>query len=290
MEEKRARKPEWLKVKSNEGQKNAEIAEMLRRLNLHTVCEEANCPNIGECFCMGTVTFMIMGKNCTRNCTFCNVTKSCPQPLDKNEPQNIASALKKLNIKYIVITSVTRDDLSDGGAAHFADVILTIKKELKEKAPKIEVLVPDFKGDYDALKTVINAKPDIISHNIETVERLYPYVRPMARYDRSLQLLSRLSENGVPAKSGIMLGLGETEEEVIKTLKDLYSNGCRLLTIGQYLSPSKLHYPVKEYITPQVFQKYKDIARQTGFLYTASAPLVRSSYMAEKGYIEICKN
>lgn len=282
------RKPEWLKVKSNEGQKNAEIAEMLRNLSLNTVCEEANCPNIGECFCKGTLTFMIMGRHCTRNCSFCNVTKAAPQPLDRSEPINIANALKKLNVKYIVITSVTRDDLPDGGASHFADVVTTVRAELKDNAPKIETLIPDFKGDYDALLKVIKVKPDVISHNIETVPRLYPMVRALADYDRSLQVLKRISENNIISKSGIMLGLGEREDEVINTLKDLRGTGCKLLTIGQYLSPSKLHFPVQSYITPQEFEKYRQTALDMGFLHVASAPLVRSSYMAETGFTH-CK-
>jgi lipoic acid synthetase len=279
------RKPGWLKVKSNEGQRNAEIGEMLRALNLHTVCEEANCPNIGECFCKGTVTFMIMGRHCTRNCSFCNVTKMPPQPLDKNEPQNIAEAVKKLGVKYIVITSVTRDDLPDGGGAHFADVVTAIRESLKENPPKIETLIPDFKGDYDALLKVIAAKPDVISHNIETVPRLYPKVRAMADYERSLRVLKNIGKNGIITKSGIMLGLGETEEEVIRTFKDLREAGCQLLTIGQYLSPSKRHYPVQSYITPEEFEKYRKTALGIGFSHVASAPLVRSSYMAEAGYM-----
>ena len=284
------RKPEWFKVKSNGDNDNTEIKEMLRKLNLHTVCEEAGCPNSGECFGKKTVTFMILGKNCTRNCRFCNVTKGTPTLVDECEPQNIADAVAKLKLRHVVITSVTRDDLKDGGAGHFANVIKAIKEKLKEKAPVIEVLIPDFLGDFDALKTVMDAKPDIINHNIETVPMLYSAVRPMAIYERSLQLIKRVDDNSdIITKSGIMVGLGETSEQVKTVIKDLHENGCQLLTIGQYLAPSKQHYPVAEYVNPTVFEDYKAFAYQTGFKYVASAPLVRSSYLAENAYLKIMK-
>lgn len=285
------RKPPWLKVQSNTGQENIEVMNMLRKLNLHTVCEEAGCPNCGECFGKKTATFMILGNHCTRNCRFCNVSKGQPTEVDSLEPQHIAQAVQTLNLRHVVITSVTRDDLNDGGSAHFAAVIAEIKTELKEKAPVIEVLIPDFKGDYAALKNVIAAKPDIINHNIETIKRLYPTVRPMADYEQSLELIRRVKESdpGITTKSGIMVGLGEKFEEVVEVFRDLRSNNCDLLTIGQYLAPSKLHIPVVEYVNPLVFEEYGKRAQELGFLYVASAPLVRSSYMAENAYDEVVR-
>ncbi len=282
------RKPEWLKVKSNTGKENVEVMNMLRSLHLHTVCEEAGCPNCGECFGKRTATFMVLGNNCTRNCRFCNVTKGIPTPVDENEPQHIAEAVQKLGLRHVVITSVTRDDLPDGGAAHFAKIITAIKETLKEKAPIIEVLIPDFEGDFDALKTVIAAKPAIINHNIETIPRLYSTVRPMAIYERSLELLRRVKETdpNITTKSGIMVGLGEQFDEVLLTFKDLLANHCEILTVGQYLAPSKLHHPVIEYVHPQVFEEYKKQGEAMGFKYVASGPLVRSSYMADKAYEE----
>jgi lipoic acid synthetase len=291
MENLPTRKPEWLKVKSNTGKENVEVMNMLRALNLHTVCEEAGCPNCGECFGKRTATFMILGNNCTRNCRFCNVTKGIPTPVDMNEPQNLAEAVKKLGLRHVVITSVTRDDLLDGGALHFAKVITAIKNELKDKAPIIEVLIPDLQGDYDALNTVINAKPDIINHNIETIPRLYSTVRPMAIYERSLELLRRVKEINpdITTKSGIMVGLGESFEEVLAVFKDLLKNNCEILTVGQYLAPSKLHHPVIEYVIPQTFDEYKKQGEALGFKFVASGPLVRSSYMADKAYEETLK-
>jgi len=285
------RKPYWLKVKSNTGDENIEVMKMLRELNLHTVCEEAGCPNCGECFGKRTATFMIMGRNCTRNCKFCNVTKGIPSEIDIDEPQNIAEAVRKLGLRHVVITSVTRDDLIDGGSTHFANVIAAIKRELKDKAPVIEVLIPDFQGDFNALKTVINAKPDIINHNIETIARLYSSVRPLAIYERSLELLKRVHEYGagIISKSGIMVGLGESFEEVLTVLRDLRNSKCELLTVGQYLAPSKLHHPVIEYIHPAVFDEYKKQGQAMGFRYVASGPLVRSSYMADIAYNEFKK-
>ncbi len=276
------RKPEWLKAKSNTGLENTKVMEMLRSLHLHTVCEEAGCPNCGECFGKRTATFMILGRNCTRNCTFCTVSKAIPSPVDETEPQHIAEAVKQLGLRHVVITSVTRDDLPDGGAAHFVRVIEVIRAELYENPPVVEVLIPDFQGNTDALNTVLRAKPDVLNHNIETVPRLYPEVRPMAVYDRSLALLSnvRHSAPDIVTKSGIMLGLGETREEVLGVLHDLRANGCDLLTIGQYLAPSSQHHPVIEYVHPDVFAEYRQAAEEIGFLYTASGPLVRSSYLA----------
>lgn len=275
------KKPEWLKIKVKNTKEKDEVFELLEKLSLHTVCEEAACPNLMECYGRRTATFMIMGRNCSRNCTFCNVTKACPTPLDQNEPAHVAEAVEKLGLRHVVITSVTRDDLADGGSGHFAKVI----NEIKKRTPKviIEVLIPDFKGDDDALKTVVDAHPHVINHNVETVPRLYSEVRPMAVYERSLRLLKRAKEmdSTIITKSGIMLGLAEKEEEVISLFKDLLDNNCTALTIGQYLAPSKEHHPVMEYVTPEQFEKYKQTALSMGFEFVASSPLVRSSYHAD---------
>jgi len=276
-----ARKPDWLKVRLAP-EKLTEVKAMLNRLSLHTVCEEAACPNITECFGRKTATFMILGRICTRNCTFCNVTKGTVEKVDSEEPIRVAQAVKELKLKHVVITSVTRDDLSDGGAGHFARVVNEIKELDKNIA--IEVLIPDFQGDVDALAKVVKAKPDIINHNVETVPRLYPKVRPMAIYKRSLDLLKNVKgmDDSIFTKSGIMLGLGEKEQEVIGVMEDLRRVGCELLTLGQYLAPSKKHHPVVKYIHPNVFEEYKNLGIEMGFKYVASAPLVRSSYHAEE--------
>lgn len=276
------RKPEWLRVRLTNGTERKEVVDILKRLSLHTVCEEALCPNLLECFGRKTATFMILGKYCTRNCTFCNVTKNNPETVDKDEPLHVAEAVRDLNLKHVVITSVTRDDLPDGGASHYAAVI----GKVRELNPKviIEVLIPDFTGSYESLKTVIDAHPDILNHNIETVPRLYSEVRPMAIYKRSLALLENVKKmsTDIYTKSGIMLGLGETQEEVIEVFKDLINVGCDFLTVGQYLAPSKQHHPVVEYIHPDMFEMYKNKALELGFKYVASGPLVRSSYQADK--------
>lgn len=282
------KKPEWLKKKMD---MNAvkEMEDMLRSLSLNTVCEGANCPNRGECFKNKTATFMILGNVCTRNCTFCDVTKGCPSFLDPSEPENVAKAVQKLGLKHTVVTSVTRDDLADGGADHFAKTI----RELKRKMPDstVEVLIPDFQGDINALQTVIAARPEIINHNIETVPSLYSVVRPMAIYKRSLELLERVKTltDGIYSKSGIMVGLGETPEQVYSVMDDLVAIGCDLLTIGQYLRPSKDHIEIAEYITPDQFDEYKRIGLQKGFKYIASGPFVRSSYNAIEG-MRVMKN
>lgn len=282
----RLKKPDWLHVRGNTGEENRKVVELLRGLSLHTVCEEANCPNCGECFHKRTATFMILGNNCTRNCTFCTVTKGRPVPVDPEEPKHVAAAVKELGLKHVVITSVTRDDLTDGGAYHFAEVIRAIKDAFSENPPVIEVLIPDFKGDEAALSTVIAARPHIINHNVETAPRLYPAVRPMAVYERSLELLARVKKEApeIYTKSGVMVGLGEAHEEVIAVMKDLRKIGCDILTIGQYLAPSKLHHPVVAYVAPEEFAAYKREAEDLGFLYAASAPLVRSSYMAGEAF------
>jgi len=278
------RKPEWLRVKTQGTEGLWEVKSMLDRLSLHTVCQEANCPNVMECFGRKTATFMILGNICTRNCTFCNVTKGDTSPPDPGEPARVAQAVKELGLKHAVITSVTRDDLADGGAAHFAAVI----EEIKQTSPLtvVEVLVPDFQGSLDALAMVVEAGPQVINHNLETVPRLYPEVRPRADYRRSLELLSRVKKmsSGIRTKSGIMLGLGEKRDEVLGIMRDLRDVGCDLLTIGQYLAPSERHHPVVEYVHPSVFAEYKEIGQEMGFSYVASAPLVRSSYHAGEAY------
>ena len=279
-------KPQWLKVKSNTGQINNQVMELMNSLQLNTVCQEAACPNCGECFGRKTATFMILGRQCTRNCTFCCVSKGEAETPDPLEPENVARAVKTLGLKYVVITSVTRDDLQDGGAEHFANVIRAIKELIPVNTPEIEVLIPDFKGNRNSLKTVIDAKPRVINHNLETVPGLYKNVRPMADYEQSLELIKRVKEINpeIYTKSGIMLGLGETEREVLETFRDLRKSNCDFLTIGQYLPPSKNHHPLIEYINPEKFDEYKDAAYKEGFLYVASGPLVRSSYMAHEAW------
>ncbi|MCB2292605.1 lipoyl synthase [Clostridium algoriphilum] len=275
------KKPEWLKIRIKAGSNTGNISNILKKYGLNTVCAEADCPNTCECFNRGTATFMILGKNCTRNCKFCKVTKSKPEELDPMEPKNIAKAIQEMNLKHTVITSVTRDDLPDGGAGHFANTILEIKK----LCPKVtvEVLIPDLKGDYESLKKVVYAKPNVLNHNVETIPNLYSAVRPMAVYKRSLELLKRVKEidSSIFTKSGFMVGLGENEDQVIELLKDLKKVNCDIITIGQYLQPSKEHYEVVEYVHPDKFKKYEKIAKGMGFKFVASGPLVRSSYHAE---------
>ncbi len=275
-------KPEWLKKRISSGSSYDKVINLLKGSCLHTVCEEANCPNLGECFSRGTATFMIMGNRCTRNCTFCAVTHDKPEPLDRNEPDSVASAVKKLGLKYTVVTSVTRDDLPDGGASHFAATIRTIRQQNPLTA--VEVLIPDFQGSREALKTVLEACPDILNHNVETVPRLYKQVRPQADYRQSLNvLLQAHGDRGKQAtKSGIMLGLGEEPEEVLTVLKDLLEAGCRNLTIGQYLAPSSKHHQVHRYIHPDEFAKWEATAYELGFDAVASGPFVRSSYNASE--------
>ncbi|ABY94444.1 lipoic acid synthetase [Thermoanaerobacter thermohydrosulfuricus] len=274
-------KPEWLKVRLlNEDLNRMEA--FLKSMSLNTVCQSANCPNMGECFARKTATFMIMGNICTRNCRFCAVEKGHPQPLDEDEPRRVAEAAQKLGLKHVVVTCVTRDDLPDGGASHFAKTIYELKKL---PGVTVEVLVSDFMGKEESIAKVVEAKPDIINHNIETVPRLYSKVRPKADYSRSLNLLKKSKELDpyILTKSGIMVGLGETEEEVIQVMKDLRSVDCDMMTIGQYLRPSAKHIEVAEYVTPQQFERYEEIGYELGFKYVASGPLVRSSYHADEG-------
>lgn len=280
-------KPDWLRIRVRGDHKFAETENILRKLSLNTVCEEANCPNRLECFNKKTATFMILGRTCTRNCTFCNVEKNPPEPVNPEEPENVAKAAAEMKLKHVVITSVTRDDLPDGGAGHFARVIEELRK-LDDKVI-IEVLIPDFKGDKEALLKVVKARPDIINHNIETVPMLYDEVRPMAVYERSLELLLNVKkyDKDILTKSGIMLGLGEKKEQVIDVLKDLRKVECDLLTIGQYLAPSRKHHPVVEYIHPDIFEEYRKLGYDLGFKYVASAPLVRSSYHAAEAVSDL---
>lgn len=276
------RKPDWLKVQYRNTDEVREVRNLLKNLSLHTVCEEASCPNIMECFGRKTATFMILGRVCTRNCTFCNVEQNRPQKVDPEEPLKVAEAVSQLQLKHVVITSVTRDDLPDGGGEHFAQVIEEIKK-LDNKVV-VEVLIPDLRGNVSALARIIQAQPEIINHNVETIPRLYDRVRPMAIYQRSVQLLYqvKLLDPNMLTKSGIMVGLGETLSEVQDVLADLRQADCDLLTIGQYLAPSKDHHPVVEFITPETFETYKKIGLELGFKHVASAPLVRSSYHADQ--------
>ncbi|ABR50497.1 lipoic acid synthetase [Alkaliphilus metalliredigens QYMF] len=274
------RKPEWLRIKLGEGRNLNYVKGLLKKFSLNTVCEEANCPNQIECFSKKTATFMILGSDCSRSCGFCNVSHGALQPIDPNEPENVANAVAELGLKHVVITSVTRDDLADGGAQHFADVVNQIKS--KNKETMIEVLIPDFQGNKEALQKVVQSKPDIINHNMETIPRLYPEIRPKAEYVQSLELLKNVKEMDpeILTKSGVMVGLGEGEEELIEVFKDLRGSGCDFLTVGQYLPPSTKHYPLKAYISPEVFERYKEEALKIGFSFVASSPLVRSSYNA----------
>lgn len=271
--------PDWIKTKSFTGLHSTK--QILRGHGLKTVCEEARCPNIGACFSKPTATFMILGAACTRNCGFCSVESSSPVPPDGGEPLRIAAAARALGLKYAVITSVTRDDLSDGGASQFAETVAALKRSLP--GIKVEVLTPDFRGDYRALATVVASEPDVFNHNIETVRRLYPVVRPQADYDLSLNILRnvKIMAPDMLTKSGLMVGLGETIDEVTTTIGDIRKTGCDFLTIGQYLRPSKRNLPVAEYVIPEIFDRYKAIALGLGFRGVASAPLIRSSMNAE---------
>ncbi len=276
------RKPPWLKKRIPPFQELIKVKSILDETELHTVCEEARCPNLGECFARGTATFLILGRICARNCGFCAVEHGVPPPLDEAEPQKVAQAVKKMGLQYVVITSVTRDDLTDGGASYFVKTIQTIRA-LDQKI-EVEVLVPDFRGELSSLKMVLNASPDVLNHNIETIFRLYPRVRPQADYKRSLNLLKRSKENDphIFTKSGFMLGLGEAKEEVLELMKDLRAVGCEFLTIGQYLQPRSDRLPVVRYIPPEEFEEYKKIGEEMRFKAIASGPFVRSSFHASQ--------
>ena len=278
----RVPKPEWLKVRAPGSENYHRLKGLLRDLGLHTVCEEANCPNIGECWHHGTATFMILGDTCTRSCAYCNVTHGAPKPPDVREPVKVASAIHAMQLDYVVVTSVDRDDLADCGAGHFAATIRETRARVA--ACRIEVLIPDFKGEEAALRTVLDARPDVLNHNIETVPRLYRTARPGGRYDRALQLLTRARAYApdIPTKSGLMVGLGEEWDEVAATLADLRSAGCQIVTIGQYLRPSLANVPMSRYYTPAEFAELKRIGLELGFGHVESGPLVRSSYHAHE--------
>lgn len=274
------RKPDWLKIRLPRGFKAKDVVTLLNDRHLHTICTSGLCPNRAECWESRTATFMICGDICTRNCRFCNVTNLKPLPLDDREPVKIAESVKSLGLRHAVITSVDRDDLPDQGASHWVKVL----KKIKELNPDvtIEALIPDFRGKTELLDLIIDIHPEVVSHNLETVRRLTPEVRSVATYEGSLAVLKYLSDNGMRTKSGIMLGLGETEKEIYETMDDLLCAGCKIITIGQYLQPSKSHYEIKEYVHPDKFRHYEKIGLQKGFEYVESGPLVRSSYHAEK--------
>ena len=276
------RKPDWLKIRITGDAANHRVEHILRDLRLNTICREGNCPNRMECFHRHTATFLILGKNCTRRCRFCNVTKAAPEPVDDTEPARVARAVKALGLHHVVVTSVTRDDLPDGGAAQFAAVVRAIREQ--SPGTTVELLIPDLRGDADALRTVVQEAPDILGHNVETVPRLYTAVRPLADYRRSLAVLAdaKALAPGMLTKSGLMAGLGETPDEVADVLRDLRGVGCDILTVGQYLAPSREHYPVAEYVSPAVFDRYRELGYSLGFRFVASAPLVRSSYHADE--------
>ena len=274
------KKPKWLKVKLPTGQAYKAIRGITKSHDLHTICESGNCPNMGECWGAGTATFMILGNICTRSCGFCNVMTGRPLSVDVLEPKKVARSVQLMKVKHAVITSVDRDDLKDGGASIWVETINEIRKENPETT--METLIPDFKGRLKDIQPIIDVAPEVVSHNMETVRRLTKKVRIQAKYDRSLDVLRFLNEGGIKTKSGIMLGLGETEAEVVETMHDLREVGVSIMTIGQYLQPSKKHLSVLEFITPAQFDKYKEIGLSLGFQYVESSPLVRSSYRAEK--------
>jgi lipoic acid synthetase len=274
------KKPSWLKVKLPIGEEYRKVRELVSENKLHTICESGNCPNMGECWGAGTATFMILGNVCTRSCGFCAVATGRPSAVDYNEPLRVANSVKIMGVKHCVVTSVDRDDLKDGGANIWVETIKTIREV--SPGTTLETLIPDFQGKWDNLQLVIDVAPEIISHNLETVRRLTKQVRIQAKYDRSLEVLKRVSDAGVRAKSGVMLGLGETEEEVFETIDDLVNAGVSIMTLGQYLQPTKKHLEVVEFITPEKFNFYKEVGLKKGLLYVESGPLVRSSYHAEK--------
>lgn len=274
------KKPDWLRVKLPTGKEYADVRKIVSEHKLHTICESGNCPNMGECWGAGTATFMILGNICTRSCGFCAVATGKPLAVDLDEPRRVAESVRLMNIKHCVITSVDRDDLKDGGSIIWVETVNAIRAA----SPKttLETLIPDFQGKWDNLQRIIDVAPEIVSHNLETVKRLTKGVRIQAKYERSLEALRLLSEGGIKTKSGIMLGLGETEEELIEAMDDLRASGVQILTLGQYLQPTPKHLSVKEFIRPEQFAKLKEIALNKGFRYVESGPLVRSSYHAEK--------
>jgi lipoic acid synthetase len=276
------RRPDWLRARIPTGAAYHETKAILRSLDLHTVCESANCPNIGDCFSRHTATFLILGNVCTRSCPFCDIRSGKPLPVDPEEPARVADAAKRLGLHYVVVTSVNRDELPDGGASHFAATIRAIREA--NASTKVEVLIPDFLGDEDALRTVLEARPDVLNHNMETVRRLYKRVRPAGRYERSLELLGNVAAwtPEIPAKSGAMVGVGETMEEIEELMRDLNARGVSMVTVGQYLPPSGSHLPLERYVTPEEFGHYREYGRALGIRQVASGPLVRSSFHAEE--------
>lgn len=276
----RIKKPNWLRVKLPTGETYKKVRDIVDEHELHTICQSGGCPNMGECWSAGTATFMILGNICTRSCGFCSVVTGKPEAADQFEPGKVANSIKLMGIKHAVITSVDRDDLSDGGSIIWANTVRAIRHQ--SPGTTLETLIPDFAGKWDNLQRIIDIAPEIVSHNLETVRRLTKQVRIQAKYDRSLEVLFRLKKGGMRTKSGIMLGLGETPEEVIETMEDLRSVNVDIITIGQYLQPTPKHLPIAEFITPEKFAEYKEIGLKMGFRYVASGPLVRSSYHAER--------
>jgi len=283
--QKRRRLPEWLKMQRASGENYSMVKHVVEENHLHTICTSGNCPNIGECWNAGTATFMILGDICTRACKFCATKTGRPLPPDPMEPSRLAESVSRMNLRHCVITSVDRDDLPDGGASFWAETIRCIK----ERNPRttMETLIPDFDGNEQYIQKIIDAGPDVISHNIETVKRLTPIIRTRAKYERSLKVIRFISEKGKVSKSGFMLGLGESEDEIIETIGDIFETGCRILTIGQYLQPGLNYMEAVEYVSPEIFEKYKSAARGMGFLHVESSPLVRSSFHAEN-HVKAC--
>ena len=281
----RIKKPKWLRVKLPIGENYKKVRALVDEHKLHTICESGSCPNMGECWGEGTATFMILGNICTRSCGFCAVQTGKPLAADLQEPNRVAHSVKTMGVKHAVITSVDRDDLKDGGSDIWAATVNAIRKE--SPSTTLETLIPDFMGKWENLQAIIDVAPEIVSHNLETVRRLTKQVRIQAKYDRSLEVLFRLKKGGMRTKSGVMLGLGETEEEVIETMEDLRSVKVDIITLGQYLQPTPKHLPIQEFITPEQFEKYKELGLKMGFRYVESGPLVRSSYHAEKHIFEL---
>lgn len=274
------KRPEWLKVKLPTGDNYLDVKNLMRRQKLNTVCEEAKCPNIAECWNHRSATFMILGDTCTRSCGFCNIKVGIPNELDLDEPKRVLESVIELNLRHVVITSVNRDELKDGGAFIFKECVRLIRENKNDCT--VEILIPDFKGDEHAFEIILQSPPDILNHNLETVPRLYHAVRPQAKYQRSLDLIRWFKHRGLKTKSGIMVGIGETKEEVLDLMKDLVSHGCDILTIGQYLQPTKNHLPVDRFVTPEEFNFYKEEGLKMGFKIVESSPLVRSSYRADQ--------
>ncbi len=274
------KRPDWLKVRLPTGQNYKDVYELMRKSKLNTVCEEAKCPNLAECWNRKTATFMILGDTCTRSCGFCNVKLGMPNELDLDEPRRVAESVETLGLKHVVITSVNRDELKDGGAIIFSESVRLIREKMPDTT--IEILIPDFKGDEKAFEIIMQNPPDILNHNLETVKRLYHAVRPQAKYERSLDVIRWFKDHGLRTKSGIMVGIGEEKDEVVELINDLYNSGCDIMTIGQYLQPTKNHLPVNRYVTLDEFKFYKEYGLSIGLKAVESSPLVRSSYHADK--------